>query len=105
MYLKNFSTSFFILTFFNNFELRSKIDSLIILNFVQKLSFLIFLNIRSGVISSGYPLGPLIISQKIIYIILYFCIYICFICQTVGTTLTSGCGHTPGTNFLKPKAK
>ncbi len=62
--------------FFKKIELRSKVVSVIILNFVQKLSFLIFLNIRSGVISSGYPLGPLIISQKILYIILYFCIYI-----------------------------
>ena len=40
---------FFQIFIFNCFELCSK---------VQILTFLIFLNIRSGVISCGYPLGP-----------------------------------------------
>ena len=60
---------------FNYFELRSKIVSLIILNFVQKLSFLIFLNIRSGVISFGYPLGPFNFIRYIITSYKYFYFY------------------------------
>jgi hypothetical protein len=65
MYLKNFSTSIFLIMFF-------------------EINILIF---------------------EIYIFLLYFCIYIQFRRQTVDITLASGCGTTPGTIFLKPKAK
>ena len=61
-YQKNFRMNIYYIQKINTLKY---IVSLIILNFVQKLSFLIFLNIRSGVISFGYPLGPKDISNKI----------------------------------------